>query len=71
MADLTSARAAKARLCSDLSGHTGIRGVGVSRQPDGYCIQVNLDQSAADDIPRAVDGVPVRVRIVGAIRAHA
>ena len=70
MAELSKARAAKARLRSDLSGRDGVRGVGLSRDGDGYHLQVNLvgeaDRAA---VPRQVDGVPVTVRVSGPIQA--
>lgn len=70
MADLDQARAAKARLRSALAGHAGIQGVGLARTEDGYCLQVNLTRTEDDDLPGTVDGVPVRVRVVGAVRAR-
>jgi hypothetical protein len=70
MADLQQARAAKARLRSSLSDHAGIRGVGLTKVPDGYCLLVNVARAEDDDIPGAFDGVPVRVRVVGALHPH-
>jgi len=70
MADLDQARAAKARLRSQLAGRDGIRGVGISRGSDGYEVQVNLLQEAAGEhVPPQVDGVPVHVRVSGQIQA--
>ena len=71
MADLQQARDAKARLRTSLARHPGISGVGLSLVRDGYCLQVNLEHATDDDIPRSVDGVPVRVRVVGPVRAGA
>ena len=67
MADLQQARAAKALLRTALSGHAGVQTVGLARLRDGYCVQVNLAHAEDDDIPGTVDGVPVRVRVVGAV----
>ena len=70
MADLDRARAAKARLRSDLAGRDGVRGVGISRSADGYHVRVNLQREAdRAEVPGQVEGVPVDVRISGSIRA--
>jgi hypothetical protein len=70
MADLNQARAAKARLRSDLAGRDGVRGVGIARGSDGYHVQVNLQrESDRTGLPVQVQGVPVDVRVSGAIRA--
>jgi hypothetical protein len=71
MADLQQARAAKARLRAALLGHAGVQGVGLTRLPQGYGLQVNLaDGIHRDGVPATFDGVPVRIRVVGAIHAH-
>lgn len=70
MADLSKARAAKARLRSDLAGRDGVCGVGIARGSDGYHVQVNLQrESDRKDVPGQVDGVPVNVRVSGRIQA--
>jgi hypothetical protein len=70
MADLSKARAAKARLRSDLAGRDGVCGVGIARGADGYHVQVNLQrESDRKDVPGQVDGVPVNVRVSGRIQA--
>jgi hypothetical protein len=70
MADLDEARAAKARLRSDLAGRDGVYGVGISRSADGYQVQVNLRREAdRKSVPHDVDGVPVHVRVSGTIQA--
>ena len=70
MADLEQARAAKERLRMTLKGRSDVRGIGIARAADGYQLQVNMSRDRAD-LPGAVDGVDVRVRVVGAIRASA
>lgn len=70
MADLEEARAAKARLRTSLADHAGIRGIGLTKMPGGYCLLVNVARAEDDDIPGAFDGVPVRVRVVGAVHAQ-
>ncbi|EYR62790.1 hypothetical protein N866_05280 [Actinotalea ferrariae CF5-4] len=67
MADLEQARAAKARLRSELVGHHGICGIGLVRVRQGYAVRVSLASADDDDLPTDVDGVPVRVAVVGAI----
>jgi hypothetical protein len=70
MADLNEARAAKARLRSDLAGRDGICGVGISRGSGGYRLRVNLQrESDRTGVPAQVEGVPVDVRVSGVIRA--
>ena len=43
---------------------------GACRRRDRPGVQVNLARPEDDDIPVSVDGVPVRVRVVGAVRAQ-
>ncbi len=70
MADLHQARAAKARLRSDLAGRDGVRGVGITRDSDGYHVRVNLQrESDRQGVPAQIEGVPVDVRVSGSIRA--
>ena len=71
MADLEQARAAKERLRMTLKGRPDVRGIGIARSGDGYQIQVNVSNRTGPDVPGAVDGVDVYVRVVGAIRASA
>jgi len=71
MADLAQARAAKERLRSTLQGRSDVRGIGIARSSNGYQLQVNMSRDPGSDLPGAVDGVDVRVRVVGAVRASA
>ena len=71
MADLEQARAAKERLRMTLKGRSDVRGIGIARGADGYQLQVNMSRDPGSDLPGAVDGVDVRVRVVGAIHASA
>lgn len=71
MADLEQARAAKEHLRMRLKGRSDVRGIGIARASDGYQLQVNVSRGPGPDLPGAVDGVDVRVRVVGAIRASA
>ncbi|MBC7290674.1 MAG: hypothetical protein H5T83_04960 [Actinotalea sp.] len=70
MADLEQARAAKARLRTELAGHHGLRGIGLVRVRHGYAVRVSLATAADDDLPPDVDGVPVRVAVVGEVTAQ-
>ncbi|VTR75688.1 hypothetical protein [Cellulomonas hominis] len=72
MADIDRARAAKQHLRRDLGGRDGVRGIGLARGDDGYRLQVSVASRAdAAGLPAAVDGVAVRVRVVGAVEAQA
>ena len=48
-------------------------GVGLTRIGDEYGIKVNLASAVKDEstLPTEVDGVPVKVEVVGAIRKRA
>ncbi|MGJ0223756.1 hypothetical protein ACQUZK_10175, partial [Streptococcus pyogenes] len=55
-----------------LAGRRGVRGIGL--QPDGdgdgYLLRVNVERSSdGAGAPTRVDGVPVELRVVGALRA--
>jgi hypothetical protein len=72
MVDIERARAAKQHLRRDLDGRDGIRAIGLGRGEDGYRLQVGVASRAdADGLPAEVDGVTVRVRVVGAVQAQA
>ena len=45
-------------------------GVGINRVAGGFGVKVNLSEPAPPDadLPETIDGVPVRVEVVGAIR---
>ncbi|WP_163541951.1 hypothetical protein [Occultella kanbiaonis] len=71
MSDLAEARAAKERLAAEAGERDGVVGVGLERVPAGYVVRVNVrDEQAAEQIPATVDGVAVRVVIVGDIRTE-
>ncbi|WP_154794474.1 hypothetical protein [Occultella kanbiaonis] len=71
MSDLAEARAAKERLAAEAGERDGVVGVGLERAPAGYGVRVNVrDEQAAEQIPATVDGVAIRVVIVGDIRAE-
>ena len=45
-------------------------GIGLTRVGDGYGVKVNLDAPprAQANLPETIDGVPVRIEVVGPIR---
>lgn len=69
MSTIDEARAAKAA-AEKAFAHLGVAGVGVTRIGDGYGVKVNLREAphAATTLPDEIDGVPVRVDVVGRIR---
>ncbi|MCL1869003.1 MAG: hypothetical protein FWF90_01145 [Promicromonosporaceae bacterium] len=72
MATIDAARAAKPALRDALEHVHGVNGVGLAQRggPGDWVLQVNVDSvRARKDVPPLVDGVPVVVRVVGAVRA--
>lgn len=68
-ASLEQARAAKEKVIRLLWDHPDVRGVGVARVADGFGVKVNLAREPAETlVPAEVDGVPVRIEVVGEIR---
>ncbi len=66
-ATLSEARAAKAQVLQRMRG-TGAS-VGITRMGDGYGVKVNVaTRQGAAGVPRAIDGVPVRVEVVGTVQ---
>ena len=72
MADesLERARAAKTRALELFSKLGDVVGIGVTRIDDQYGLKVNLSSAPKDAsaLPREVDGVRVKVEVVGTIR---
>ena len=67
-ATLSQARAAKAKVAELMKGSDAVNGVGIARQGAGYAVKLNLARPAGTHaLPSSVDGVPVKVEIVGAI----
>ncbi len=63
-----AARAAKQRLREQLAGDSRVNGIGLTRWQNGYAVRVNVvDPADAPDLPDTVEGVPVRVVVVGPI----
>jgi len=65
---LEEARAAKPKAAAILAA-LPVVGVGITRIGDGYGLKVNLSERVADDaVPEQVDGVPIKMEVVGEIR---
>jgi hypothetical protein len=69
-ATLEAARAAKPAARRTFAALAEVVGVGITRVGDGYGVKVNLRAAPAEgvELPGEVEGVPVRVEVVGAIR---
>jgi hypothetical protein len=67
---LERARAAKAAALRCFEKLGTVVGVGVTRVDGDYAVKVNLGEPLAEgtDAPTEIDGVPVRVEVVGPIR---
>ena len=67
-ATLSQARAAKLKVAKLMEGSDAVNGVGVTREGTGYAVKLNLARPAdTNALPSRVDGVPVKVEIVGEI----
>ncbi|HEX3150719.1 MAG TPA: hypothetical protein VHR66_21755 [Gemmataceae bacterium] len=64
---LEQARAAKERAVTELAD-LPVVGIGITRVGDGYALKVNLDSAPSGAVPSAVNGVPIKVEVVGKIR---
>ena len=67
---LDQARAAKSKALTLLQDDSAVVGVGIARRNGGYCVKVNVSHApvAAETVPASIDGVPVRVEVVGVLR---
>ena len=67
-ATLKEARAAKSKATALLAS-LPVVGLGITRIGEGYGLKVNLSESVANDaVPEHVDGVPIKLEVVGEIR---
>jgi hypothetical protein len=66
---LDQARAAQQSALNTFSRLGDVVGIGIARQGDGYAIKVNLRRPLRAGVvsPRDIDGVPVKVEIVGSL----
>jgi hypothetical protein len=67
---LDEARAAKERAKAIFATKPSVVGIGITRVGDRYGVKVNLDSPPAPDanLPETIDGVPIRIEVVGPIR---
>jgi hypothetical protein len=67
---LEQARAAKAAALRHFENLGTVVGVGVTRVEGAYAVKVNLSEPPAEgtELPEEIDGVPVRIEVVGTIR---
>jgi hypothetical protein len=67
---LDEARAVKEKTKAIFAGKASVVGIGITRIGDGYGVKVNLDAPPAADagLPETIDGVPIRIEVVGPIR---
>jgi hypothetical protein len=67
-ATLDEARAAKTKANAFLAS-LPVVGLGITRIGAGYGLKVNLSQNVAEGaVPEHVDGVPIKMEVVGNIR---
>lgn len=70
MASLAEARAAKVKVGELLGDHPDVQGVGIARANGSFGLKVNLSSPRHIRlVPDHVDGVPVRVEVVGNVRS--
>lgn len=67
---LASARAVKDRARDVCAARAEVVGVGITRVDGTYGVRINLACAPPPgaDLPREIDGVPIRIEVVGAIR---
>ena len=66
---LAKARAAKEKAVTRFSRFGEVVGVGITKVAGSYGVKINLRcRSDAPALPKTIDGVPVRVEVVGTIR---
>jgi hypothetical protein len=68
-ASIEQARAAKAKALVTFSQEVTIVGIGITRVGEGYGLKINVREAPARSmqLPDSIDGVPVRLEIVGTI----
>lgn len=69
---LQQVRAAKAAAQKTFSPLAKVVGIGITRIGGAYGLKVNLEQEPASKaaLPVEIEGVPVRVEVVGTLRPH-
>ena len=68
---LDRARAAKPKAIEAFGGLADFVGVGITRLDGGYALKVNLRAAPPPStvLPTEIEGVPIRVEVVGEIRS--
>jgi hypothetical protein len=68
--NLDRARAAKERAKAEFARKASVVGVGIMKIDGGYGVKVNLGEPPPPDDhrPETIDGIPLRVEVVGTIR---
>ena len=69
-ATLEKATTAQRKLVRRLSKVREVNGIGITRVDEGFCLKVNLSSRTTVELPDEIDGIPVRVEVVGPIRAR-
>lgn len=71
--DLDAARAAKTQARETFAALVPVVGVGITRVDGVYGVKVNLQKMPDADVllPTEIDGVPVRVEVVGKVQKQA
>ena len=69
---LPKVRAAQRKVMAQLAHVKEVNGVGITREGDRFGLKVNLTAQPrpALRLPQMIDGVPVRVEVVGQIKAR-
>jgi hypothetical protein len=68
-ANLKEAKDAQLEAYKLLHGIVPNAAVGITRIGDGYALRVNLVAPVSDELPEAVNGVPLEIVVVGLPRA--
>jgi hypothetical protein len=71
--NLEEARAAKSHAAQVFGRLATVAGVGITKVNEGYGLKINLQTAPAKGVslPTEVDGVPVKIEVVGSIRKRA
>ncbi len=68
---MAKATAAQRKLQRRVAGIREVNGIGITRVDEGFCLKLNLSaQVRGTALPDEIDGIPVRVEVVGPIRAR-
>jgi hypothetical protein len=70
--NLAAVRAAKAKAVKLFASNPNVTGIGIARMNGGFGVKLNFvtQPSEKDRVPQEIDGVPIRVEVVGSIGAR-